>query len=40
MPFFIREEKYCPTCGFPADECECLRPKEQEDEDILDEEYL
>lgn len=28
MPFFIREEKYCPTCGLPTDQCECLGVEE------------
>lgn len=31
MPFFIREEKYCPTCGLPTDQCECLGVEESQE---------
>jgi hypothetical protein len=38
MPFFIREEKYCPTCGLPTDQCECLIPDDDKQlEELKDE---
>ena len=44
MPFYIRQEKFCETCGFPLDQCECLAPDKEEaesmDAEIRDEDYL